>query len=884
MILDPGARLGPYEILGPLGAGGMGEVYRAKDTRLDRTVAIKVLAGHLALSEEVRQRFEREARIISSLNHPNICTLYDVGHQEGMDYLVMEHLEGESLADRLTRGPLEPGELLKVAVEVADALDRAHRQGLVHRDLKPGNIMLTKGGAKLLDFGLARATGLAPAPGDMSSPTMSRPLTAEGTIVGTFQYMAPEQLEGRDADARSDIFSFGAVLYEGATGRRAFEGKSQASLIASILKETPRPISTVNPVSPPALDRAVMRCLEKDPDDRWQTARDLLLELKWVGEAGSRAGIAAPVAMRRKHRERLAWGVAGVGIVAALALGALVIARAGHAPEPVRFAFDTPAEIRSIGTPKISPDGRYVAFNGADTTGVNRIYVRALGSMAVTLLPGTEGAARPFWSPDSRFLAFMADNKLKKIAVTGGPAQTICESASRGDGSWGTNGQILFDGSSTDSVRAVSASGGAARPVTKIDHAAGEVGAAWPQFLPDGRHFLYLALKARPEQTVLKVADLVSGQEKVLLTGNLSRVVYAPPGYLLFGRERALLAQPFDARTQKLSGEAVPVVDDVAIGGGVATNADFSASESGVLVFRGGAAPASTRLSWVDRTGRVLRDLGDIGAVGTFSLSPDERRLAYDGGSGTSDIYLFDMARGANTRFTFDPATDIAPIWSPDGTRIAFTSDRLGRTAIYVRPASGATPESLLLAAPVDIGAVDWSHDGRRLACVAFTGSGRTDIWIVPTTPGEKAYPLLATPFAETDPTFSPDDRWLAYASSESGRMEVYLLPLGGTGGKWQVSTNGGREPVWAKDGRSLYFLAPSGTLMQVAVKTTPTVDLGRPERVLDQVTIEEGPVWVEYALSADGRRFLIRRSTTSSVQLPATSVFLNWTTAITGR
>src|SRR3989442_1298253 len=378
MGLNPGTRIGAYESLGLLGAGGMGEVYRARDTRLERTVAIKILQGHLALDDAIRQRFEREARMVSSLNHPHICTLYDVGHQDGMDYLVMEHLEGESLADRLARGPMPLPELLKTAVEVADALDRAHRQGLAHRDLKPGNIMLTKSGAELPDFGLARATPPTRSMSDLSSPTMSRPITAEGAIVGTFQYMAPEVLEGNEADARSDLFSFGAVLYEMATGRRPFEGRSQASLIASILKETPRPISSIVPLSPPALDRAVMRCLEKEPDDRWQTARDLLLDLKWISEAGSRAGVPAPVAARRKTRERLAWGLAAAGAMASVALLALAVSRAPRRPESVQFFIPTPRSITSIRTPKVSPDGKYVAFNAIDSTGASRLSLRPL--------------------------------------------------------------------------------------------------------------------------------------------------------------------------------------------------------------------------------------------------------------------------------------------------------------------------------------------------------------------------------------------------------------------------------------------------------------------------------------------------------------------------
>ncbi len=864
----------------------MGEVYRARDTRLDRTVAIKILQGHLALDDNIRQRFEREARIVSSLNHPNICTLFDVGHQDGMDYLVMEHLEGESMADRLARGPMPLPELLKTAVEIADALDRAHRQGLVHRDLKPGNIMLTKSGAKLLDFGLARITPPSRSMSDLSSPTMSRPITAEGTIVGTFQYMAPELLEGGEADARSDIFSFGAVLYEMATGRRPFDGRSQASLIAAILKETPRPISALMPLSPPALDRVVSRCLEKDPDDRWQTARDLLLELKWIGDAGSRAGIPAPVAARRKTRERLAWGLAAASALAALVLGGLAVARAPRRPEPIQFFIATPRSITTIGTPKVSPDGKYVAFNAIDSAGVSRIWLRPFSSLSAEPLPGTDNAQRPFWSPDSRYLAFMADGKLKKIAVTGGPPQTLGETGSRGDGSWGRGGVILFDSSASDSIIRISAAGGVASPVTRIDRAHGETGNAWPQFLPDGRHFLYLGLSSRAESTVLKVGDIASRKTSVLLIGNLSRIEYVAPGYVLFVRDRALLAQPFDGRKFELRGEPFPIVDDVAVGGGGAANAEFSASGNGVLVFRGSAGAGTSRLTWVDRAGKDVQVVGDPGTYSDQAVSPDGKRIAVEAGTGNPDIWTIESARNVTTRFTFSPASDYWPVWSPDGGRIAYTSDQQGAYAIFVKPATGAQPESVLFRAPNGIGPCDWSSDGRYLACMNQSTTGTSwDIWVVNTTGHVEGHPLLATQFREFEPRFSPDGRWIAYSSNESGRREVYIQPFPGLGGKWQVSSQGGRDPEWRRDGKELFFLSLGGTMTAIDVSGTAgiTLELGVPRVLFPGVLSDDSPIGHNYAVSADGQRFLLRKPVREG-ELPATTVFMNWTSTFAKR
>ncbi|HLN58315.1 MAG TPA: protein kinase, partial [Thermoanaerobaculia bacterium] len=562
MTLAAGSRLGPYEIQAAIGAGGMGEVYRARDTRLERTVAVKVLPEHLTSNEDLRQRFEREAKTISQLSHPHICALYDVGREGDRDFLVMEYLEGETLAARLDKGALPSEQLLRYGIEIADALDKAHRQGIVHRDLKPGNVMLTKTGVKLLDFGLAkfqagaREKAISEVSRLATQAQASQPLTERGTVLGTFQYMAPEQLEGGEADSRSDIFAFGAVLYEMATGRKAFSGKSQASLIGSILRDDPASVNEIAPMTPPALNRVIKTCLAKDPEDRFQTAHDAKLQLQWIAEGGSQAGLPAPVAARRKSRERLAWGVAAAAIVAAVLFGAGYVRRAPPKASPIRFEIPTPEGVTLIDAPKISPDGKLLAFNASDSSGRSRIWVRPLSALTAQPLAGTEGAARPFWSPDSRFLGFFADGKLKKIEVSGGPPQKICDYPTGADGSWSPAGIILFDGRAADPIQRVSAEGGTPAVVVKADASRKETAVGWPEFLPDGRHFLYMAQGQKTEDHTYRIGSLDSTESRALASAQ-SLVTYAPPGHLLFVRESTLVAQPFDAKAMKTTGEPV---------------------------------------------------------------------------------------------------------------------------------------------------------------------------------------------------------------------------------------------------------------------------------------------------------------------------------------
>jgi Tol biopolymer transport system component len=883
MSLEPGSRLGPYEILSALGAGGMGEVYKAKDTRLDRVVAIKVLPPHLGERPELRQRFEREARAISSLSHPNICTLFDVGHQEGVDFLVMEHLEGESLAERLGKGPLPAQQVLRHGIEIADALEKAHRQGIVHRDLKPGNVMLTKSGVKLLDFGLARMAEAVPggpvADALSSLPTEAaggEPLTAEGTLLGTFQYMAPEQLEGKPADARTDLFAFGALLYEMATGTPAFQGKSRASLISAIMSSEPRPISAVQPLAPPALDQVVKTCLAKDPDDRWQTAHDVGLQLRWILEGGSQAGLPTAVSVRRRGRERIAWALFAAVALIAMALGTFVLTRPREEPRVVRFAIPPAPDMATMGSPRISPDGRFIAVNAADSAGAQTVWVRPLESPEFRSRPGTEGAGRVFWSPDSRFIGFFAQGRLKKVPVAGGPVQVVCDAQTGSDGTWGEGGDILFDGSLADPLRRVSASGGVASVAVAAD--SGNVG--WPYFLPDGEHFLYTASTTRGALALgeIRVGKLGSGEVKRLGVRG-SRPEYSPAGYLLYAREGTLLAHPFSTSRLEFTGEPIPVVESVG-SGQLGDLAHFSVSRNHVLIYTPGEGTAN-RLVWMDRAGEVVERLGEPADMGNPQLSPSGdhivTRLA-DPESGNLDLWILDRKRGTSTRLTFDASMETFPCWSPDGSYIAYSSDRNGYMDLFQKRSDGSTGAESLLVSRVDKLRPVFSPDGRYIAYLVLGSPGGVDIWMLPTFGDREPFPFLQTRFDEYRVSFSPDGRWLAYESDASGRPEVYVRPFPGSGGQWQVSTAGGTEPKWRADGRELFYITPDSRFMSVLVQTGDTFEAGVPVPLF-QTSLEPMGL-VRYDVSADGRRFLVVLPEERHL-LPSTTVVLNWNVGV---
>jgi serine/threonine protein kinase/Tol biopolymer transport system component len=899
MPLASGTKLGPYEILSPLGAGGMGEVYRAKDMRLDRTVAIKVLPSHLSSNPELKQRMEREAKAISALQHANICTLHDIGSQDGTDFLVMEYLEGQTLAERVAKGPLPVEQVLKIGIEIAQALDKAHQQGIIHRDLKPANIMLTKAGAKLMDFGLAKPE-MAVSPQAVgaftpSTPTMNlasltsaaSPLTQKGSIVGTFQYMAPELLQGKEADARSDLFSFGCVLYEMLTGRKAFEGKSQLSVFTAILEKDPEAITASQPMVPPMLDRVVSACLAKDPADRIQSAHDVAMDLRWIAETKQSESGKPSAEFNRQ------WVIATAALllvfVALAGFGGYRWAKSStqalplHAeiPPPDKFSLDVTGD--AGGMPVISPQGDKIAFvaHSGDT---KMLFVRALSSDAAQQLEGTVGAAHPFWSPNGNWLGFFAGGKLLKVAAGGGPIATLADAANSRGGSWSMNDVIVFAPEFNNALMKISAQGGAPEPATKIDHSL-HTTHRWPWFLPDGKHFIFLATShtgGNPKLNGIYFGS-VDGTEMHFVLASDSAAEYAS-GYLLYRAGTALVAQPFDPEKGVLQGSAIPLVNNLRDDVGV-WRSIFAVSQNGLMVYeRGSAGAAKSHLVIFDRAGKILADFdpqeggsarGLLG-VRDVRVSPDGKRVAYASGT---DIWTLDLERKTKTRITFDQEVVQEPAWSADGNTLVFSAQLAtggGNVEIRSKSADGSGSEKLLTAENNNYHFPAWSPDGKYLTYLWGEGEKNVSLWIKPANGEGKPVAVVQPPSVQSNVTayrISPDGRWVAYASDESGEQDIYITTFPEVKGKWRVSANSGAYPAWSGDGKELFFKDLTDTIFVCAVHPKGSeMEVGTAQRLFHAASPGIG---VAFDAFSDGKRLMVNHSE-EEAQAPL-QLLTNW-------
>jgi eukaryotic-like serine/threonine-protein kinase len=903
MALTPGTKLGPYEIVSPLGAGGMGEVYRARDTRLERTVAVKILPAHLSENPEAKQRFEREARAISSLNHPHICVLHDVGSQDGISYLVMEYLEGESLEARLRKGPLPLKQALECGMQICEALDKAHRAGIVHRDLKPGNIMLTAGGAKLLDFGLAKPAvatlgtqaigshGLTPSTPTINLSVLSPPpgtLTQQGTIVGTFQFMAPEILQGREADPRSDIFSFGCVLFEMITGRRAFEGKSQLSVASAILEKEPEAVTTIQPGIPPALDHVVQDCLAKDPELRWQNASDVARELRWIANSGPGVSSTPAAETRSPLAERLLWVAAIVALLAVVGWFGLrprepVPTLRSYLPPPAETGFDFTGD--SSGPPAISSDGAAIAFCARNAKEPASVWVQSLGELTARKLENTEGSSFPFWSPDRKFIGFFSDGHMKKIPPAGGAVTTLAEAPNPRGASWNQYNVIIYEPDYRETLWRISAAGGAPARLTKFEEGK-HTTHRWPVFLPDGKHFLFFATNhsGDSEQGVY-FGSLADGSYKRVLDAD-SGAQYAS-GYLLYHFQSELLAQKFDPGNGVISGEPMPVVNFVGYDAGT-WHTTFAVSQNGLLVYEPGSKMTGNDLFWLDRTGKMVGKVAERAAYkGAGELSPDGKRLAVSMGDPQADIWVIDLARGSRTRLTFGGATHLSPSWSSDGQRVVYEKQSgaaiLAGTSLCSRLASGGGQEEVLRtwnsgATPVTLLAPQWSSDGQYLLYLEQSGPSGGTLSAMSTTGDKKSLVVVRpqSPQAKiVTYRLSPDARWLAYSSTDSGREEIYVTHFPSGAGRWQVSQIGGSWPAWRRDSKEIYFLGLDGIFHAASVNPkSEEFELEQVQALFPLTSV--AAVGTPYDAAADGQHFVLEASP-ESVSTPLVLV-TNWT------
>jgi Tol biopolymer transport system component len=867
----------------------MGEVYRARDTRLDRSVAIKILPAEFAGNEQLRIRFEREARTISQLNHPNICTLHDVGQHDGNDFLVMELLEGETLADRLTRGALPLSEVLKLGVQIGDALDRAHRAGIVHRDLKPGNVMLTKAGAKLLDFGLAKNSGAvgfgssgsfgSMKPGATLEATVAKPLTQEGSILGTFQYMSPEQLEGLEADSRSDLFAFGALLYEMTTGERAFDGSTRTSLIAAIVSKDPKPLAQLQPLTPPALEHVIAKCLAKDPEDRWQSAHDVAEELRWISEAGSQAGVATTISVRKKTRERIAWSAAAVLAVVAIAMSWMYLRTSQRAARPFVTDIAPPPGVRfnavgdESGALVVSPDGTLAVFSGSDGSNM-QLYLRSLLTGETKVIGGSIGGMFPFWSPDSRKIGFFAITALKRVDVSGGSPVVVVPSAAASTGSarggaWTPDDWIIWTPNTQASLMRVRASGGTPSAVTRLDPAK-HTSHRWPTMLPDGKHFIYLAANHQNptggENGIYLTS--VDGGEPKLVAPSTSSGVYTD-GYLLFVRDQTLMAQRMST-SGVVSGDSVPIAENVLDDAGIWRGA-FSVSTDHLLTFHTGRASVASELHWVDRAGKEIQKIGDTASYWDVQLSRNGQKLAVEIGDPLRELWIHDLQRNTRTRLPLESAWVGTAVFSPDTSTIYANILRRGKGELIQHGVSGGGEKKLMDCSLSDGGVSAISPDGKTLLFVTAEG-----LALLPLSPLGHLVKLgghTTDSFGE----FSPDGKYIAYMSDQNGRMEVFITSVADPNQKWQVSNNGGLYPRWRGDGKEVFYLDISNKMHAVPVETNGgDLTLGTAQPLF---SIIPRPQCRPYAVSEDGQRFLV--NVLSEQASPTVTVVSNWMTRL---
>jgi len=892
MKLSVGDKLGPYEITGLIGKGGMGEVYRATDTRLGRSVAIKVS------TREFNDRFEREAKAISSLNHPNICTLYDIGP----NYLVMEFVEGELLSKIIERGPLPLDKALGYAVQIVDALDAAHAKGVIHRDLKPGNIIVTKNGVKVLDFGLARLTAeRMPSASADNMETVTEPITRAGAILGTLYYMSPEQVEAKETDERSDIFSFGVVVYEMITGQRPFQGDTQAAVLASLMKDQPAPMHQRQSAVPRALERVVRKCMEKKPEDRWRSAHDLkptleLIDLEAPPLSSNSASVPIPVPTARKP-----WLWPAVAAVAVIGLGMAawsVWPAAAPAAQEMRTQIPKPEDLTfNPGTQAtISPDGKWLAFPALGPDNVSRMYLRSIDSLEVRPLQGSEGitglSPPPFWSYDSRYVVYGAQGKLLKSEVTGTPAQSIAETGTPfvQGGTWSREGTIVY-ARNNGNLMQVPASGGTPAPLTAL--APGERAHRWPQFLPDGKRFLYLRVGAQDKTGIyvgsLDVKPEAQDMHPLLLTDRQAWWV-APasgPNLLLVQREASLLAQPFDTASLNLSGTAVPIATGVGAYP-AATAGMWSVARDGTLLYRS-TGQNNPQMFWREPAGKVIGEPLEPNNYATPAVSPDGGRVAFrlTDAQGNADIWVRDLMRGNNTRLTFQPGPDVNPVWSPDGKKIAFAGQRDGRLDLYEKNADGSGEERLLLKSDQDRTPTSWSRDGKFILFASNDPKTQADLWVLPLDGSDagsvKPFVFLKTNFLEAGAEFSSDGRWVAYMSDQSGAYQIYVRPFSGeaapatavSGAQWMISTTSGIYPRWSGDGKKLFFLNLNSEMLSVDVQSGPTFQAGAPRRMFGDVPPSP------YGSTLAGDKFLFVAVAPTTGPVPPFTVVLNWTSRL---